>query len=114
MGDDMRRLMNLSPLQKVTKKYLRATITMREYEIAGKGYGEKWRVLMEGDVPTYEPLSQVGDATVIQQKNGGFPGPADITGEIALGEGLNMLTIANTTVTREHVWTASRRPHDVR
>jgi hypothetical protein len=83
----MRRLMNLSPLQKVTKKYLRATITMREYEIAGKGYGEKWRVLMEEDVPTYEPPSQVGNATVIQQKNGGFPGPADITGEIALGGG---------------------------
>jgi hypothetical protein len=83
----MRRLMNLSPLQKVTKKYLRATITMREYEIAGKGYGEKWRVIIEEDVPTCEPPSQVGDATVIQQKNVGFSGPADITEEIALGGG---------------------------
>jgi hypothetical protein len=53
----MRRLTNLSPLQKITKKYLRATITMREYEIARKGYGEKWRVIIEEEVPTHEPPS---------------------------------------------------------
>jgi transposase len=29
-------------------------------------------------------------------------------------EGLNMLTITNPTVTREHVWTAFRRTHDAR
>jgi hypothetical protein len=50
-GDDMRRLMNLSPLQKITKKYLRATMTLREYEIARKGYGEKLRVILGEDVP---------------------------------------------------------------
>jgi hypothetical protein len=83
----MRRLISLSPLQKITKKHLRATITMREYEIARKGYGEKWRVIIEVDVPTCEPPSQVGNATVIQQKNAGFPGPGDITEEIALGGG---------------------------
>jgi transposase len=29
-------------------------------------------------------------------------------------EGLSMVTVTNTTVTREHVWTAFRRPHEVR
>jgi hypothetical protein len=35
-GHDMRRLMNLSPVQKTTKKFLRETMTMNEYDIAGR------------------------------------------------------------------------------
>jgi hypothetical protein len=61
-GHDMRRLMNLSPAQKITKKFLRETMTMSEYELARKGYGEKWRVLIEEDVPIHEPPSETRDA----------------------------------------------------
>jgi hypothetical protein len=62
----MRRLMNLSPVQKITKKFLRETMTMSEYEIARKEYGEKLRVLLEEDVPTHEPPSEAVDADASQ------------------------------------------------
>jgi hypothetical protein len=54
-GDDMRRLINLSPLQKITKKYLQQHMTMSEYEIARSADSEKWRVILEEDVPNHEP-----------------------------------------------------------
>jgi hypothetical protein len=63
-GHDMRRLMNLPPLQKITKKYLRETMTMSEYEIARKGYGEKLRVSLTEDVPDHKHPSATRDASV--------------------------------------------------
>ena len=86
----MRRLTNLSPLQKITKKYLRATITMREYEIARKGYGEKWRVIIEEEVPTHEPPSQVGDAsasTTVRQAAAEGPAVVPLAGELSSASG---------------------------
>jgi GH15 family glucan-1,4-alpha-glucosidase len=50
---------------------------------------------------------------VIQQNNAGFSGPADITENKRWEEGLSMLTITHTTVTRAQVWAAFRRAHDV-
>jgi hypothetical protein len=86
----MRRLMNLSPRQKITKKYLRATITMREYEIARKGYGEKWRVIIKEEVPTHEPPSQVGDAsasTTVRQAAAEGPAVVPLAGELSSASG---------------------------
>jgi hypothetical protein len=57
-GHDMRRLMQLPESQKITKKFLRETMTMAEYDLARKGYGEKLRVILEEDVPNHEPPSQ--------------------------------------------------------
>jgi hypothetical protein len=85
----MLRLTNLSPIQKITKKYLRATITMREYEIARKGYGEKWRVIIK-EVPTHEPPSQVGDAsasTTVRQAAAEGPAVVPLAGELSSASG---------------------------
>jgi hypothetical protein len=56
-GDDMRRLMHLSLLQKITKKYLHQHMTMSKYEIARKAYGDKLRVIIEEDVPNHGPTA---------------------------------------------------------
>jgi hypothetical protein len=62
-GHDMRRLMNLSSAQKITKKFLRETMTMDEYSIAREGYGEKLRVIIEEDVPNHEPPAETREAS---------------------------------------------------
>ena len=48
-GHDMRRLMELPESQKTTKKFLRETMTMAQYNTARAHYGEALRVIIEGD-----------------------------------------------------------------
>jgi hypothetical protein len=50
---DMRRLMQLPDGQKVTKKFLRETMTMTQYNTARAHYGEKLRQILEEDVPDH-------------------------------------------------------------
>jgi hypothetical protein len=52
---DMRRLMRLPDGQKITKKFLRETMTMAQYNTARAHYGEKLRQILEHDVPDYTP-----------------------------------------------------------
>jgi len=61
-GHDMRRLMQLPESQKITKKFLRETMTMTQYNTARAHYGEALRVIIEEDVPNHEPPSQAVDA----------------------------------------------------
>jgi hypothetical protein len=65
-GHDMRRLMKLPDSQKVTKKFLRETMTMDQYNTARAHYGEALRVISEEDVPNHEPPSQAVDADASQ------------------------------------------------
>jgi hypothetical protein len=62
-GHDMRRLMKLPESQKVTKKFLRETMTMSQYNTARAHYGEQLRVILEGDVPNHEPPTETRDAS---------------------------------------------------
>jgi hypothetical protein len=62
-GHDMRRLMQLPDGQKITKKFLRETMTMAQYSIARAHYGEALRQILEEDVPDHEPPSQAGEAS---------------------------------------------------
>jgi hypothetical protein len=57
-GHDMRRLMKLPDGQKITKKFLRETMTMAQYKLARKEYSEKLRVILEEDVPNHEPPAE--------------------------------------------------------
>ncbi len=61
-GHDMRRLMKLPDGQKITKKFLRETMTMSQYNTARAHYGEVLRVITEEDVPTHEPPAENRDA----------------------------------------------------
>jgi hypothetical protein len=65
-GHDMRRLMQLPESQKITKKFLRETMTMDQYNTARAHYGEVLRQILEEDVPTYEPPSEAVDADASQ------------------------------------------------
>jgi hypothetical protein len=65
-GHDMRRLMQLPESQKITKKFLRETMTMSQYNPARAHYGEALRVIVEEDVPNHEPPSQAVDADASQ------------------------------------------------
>jgi hypothetical protein len=65
-GHDMRRLMKLPESQKITKKFLRETMTMAQYNTARAHYGEVLRQILEEDVPTHEPPSQAVDADASQ------------------------------------------------
>jgi hypothetical protein len=47
----MRRLMRLPDGQKITKKFLRETMTMAQYNTARAHYAEKLRQIIEEDVP---------------------------------------------------------------
>jgi len=72
-GHDMRRLMKLPESQKITKKFLRETMTMDQYNTARAHYGEALRQILEEDVPTHEPPTQAGDADAsagVQQASG--------------------------------------------
>jgi hypothetical protein len=51
----MRRLMQLPDGQKITKKFLRETMTMAQYNTARAHYGEKLRQILEEDVPDHGP-----------------------------------------------------------
>jgi len=65
-GHDMRRLMKLPESQKITKKFLRETMTMSQYNPARAHYGEALRVIVEEDLPNHEPPSQAVDADASQ------------------------------------------------
>jgi len=62
-GHDMRRLMKLPDGQKITKKFLRKTMTMSQYNTARAHYGEALRVIIEEDVPDHEPPRETRDAS---------------------------------------------------
>jgi hypothetical protein len=62
-GHDMRRLMKLPESKKVTKKFLRETMTMAQYNTARAHYGEKLRVILEGDVPDFAPHKEATNGT---------------------------------------------------
>jgi hypothetical protein len=51
----MRRLMQLPESQKITKKFLRESMTMEQYNTARSHYGEALRQILEEDVPNHEP-----------------------------------------------------------
>jgi len=65
-GHDMRRLMQLPESQKITKKFLRETMMMDQYNTARAHYGEALRVILEEDVPNHEPPSEAVDADASQ------------------------------------------------
>jgi hypothetical protein len=50
---DMRWLLELPAGAKITKKSLRETMTMAQYEAARKAYGERLRQVLEEDVPIH-------------------------------------------------------------
>ncbi len=63
-GHHMRRLMNLSEETKVTKKFLRESMTMAQFEAAWQHYSEMLKKLVEeeviaGDVIDYPPPDEV-------------------------------------------------------
>jgi hypothetical protein len=59
-GHDMRRLMQLPATQKITKKFLRETMSISQYNAARAHYGEALRAILEGDVPDF-PKTEVPD-----------------------------------------------------
>src|SRR5882724_4973062 len=61
-GHDMRRLMQLPESQKITKKFLRETMTMDQYNTARAHYGDALRQGLEEDVPNHEPPTEAVDA----------------------------------------------------
>jgi hypothetical protein len=61
-GHDMRRLMQLPESQKITKKFLRETMTMSQYNTARAHYGEALRQVLEEDVPDHESPAEAVDA----------------------------------------------------
>ena len=61
-GHDMRRLMKFPESQKITKKFLRETMTMEQYNSARSHYGEALRQILEEDVPNHEPPAANVDA----------------------------------------------------
>jgi hypothetical protein len=65
-GHDIRRLMQLPESQKMTKKFLRETMTMDQYNTARVHYGIVLRLVLEEDVPNHEPPSETRDASAAQ------------------------------------------------
>jgi hypothetical protein len=75
-GDHMRRLMQLAEDTKITKKFLRDSMTMAQYEVAWQHYNEALRKQMEEDV---SDSSTAGD--------GALPGdPKDLAGPADVGQ----------------------------
>ena len=66
-GDHMRRLMQLAEDTRITKKFLRDSMTMAQYEVAWQHYNEALRKQMEEDV---------SDSTAGDSKD--LAGPADV------------------------------------
>jgi hypothetical protein len=54
-GDHMRRLMQLADDTKITKKFLRESMTMAQYEVAWQHYSELLKKQVEEDVLDYPP-----------------------------------------------------------
>jgi hypothetical protein len=54
--------MKLPESQKITKKFLRETMTMEQYNTARSHHGEALRRILEEDVPNHEPPAAAGDA----------------------------------------------------
>ncbi|MDQ3831524.1 MAG: hypothetical protein M3361_19940 [Candidatus Tectomicrobia bacterium] len=61
-GHDMRRLMQVPATQKITKKFLRETMTMSQYHAARAHYGEALRQILEQDVPDHPSPSHGGSS----------------------------------------------------
>jgi hypothetical protein len=61
-GHDMRRLMQLPERHRITKKFLRETMTMDQYNTARAHYDEALRQVLEADVPNHEPPTENRDA----------------------------------------------------
>jgi hypothetical protein len=77
-GHDMRRLMQLPATQKITKKFLRETMTLAQYTTARQHYGEALRIILEEDVPDHESPSaahQPDASTAVSEATEGTPGP---------------------------------------
>jgi hypothetical protein len=62
-GHDMRRLMQVPEGQKVTKKFLRETMTMEQYNMARSHYRAALRQILEEDVPNHEPPAETREPT---------------------------------------------------
>ena len=90
-GHDMRRLMQLPESQKITKKFLRETMTMDQYNTARAHYGDALRVILEEDVPNHEPPSQAvdADASQVVHTSAGEGQPVDpsLPGELSSAPG---------------------------
>src|SRR5262245_9628132 len=54
-GQDMRRLMQLPATQKITKKFLRETMTVEQYQTAAAHYGQALETILDADVPYFAP-----------------------------------------------------------
>jgi hypothetical protein len=75
-GHDMRRLMQLPESQKITKKFLRETMTMDQYNTARAHYGEALRVILDEDVPNHVPPEETSDGTATEASEVSQPAPA--------------------------------------
>jgi hypothetical protein len=80
---DMRRLMQLPDGQKVTKKFLRETMTMTQYNTARAHYGEKLRQILEEDVQDF-PAKESNHGNHAAQEPAPEPTPA-ASGEAPAG-----------------------------
>jgi hypothetical protein len=61
-GDHMRRLMQLADDTKITKKFLRESVTMAQYEVAWQHYSELLKKQVEEDVLDYPPPGEEASA----------------------------------------------------
>jgi hypothetical protein len=61
-GDHMRRLMQLADDTKITKKFLRESMTMAQYEVAWQHYSEMLKKQVEEDVLDYPPSGEDASA----------------------------------------------------
>jgi hypothetical protein len=61
-GDHMRRLMQLADDTKITKKFLRESMTMAQYEVAWQHYSEMLKKQVEEDVLDYPPPGEDASA----------------------------------------------------
>jgi hypothetical protein len=92
---DMQRLLKLPATQKITKKYLRETMTTAQYSTALAGYSEKLRQVLAQDVPDFDgagpdngqgsrdhdsPRDTIHTTDVVGQ-------PSEVTGSNVLPEG---------------------------
>jgi hypothetical protein len=69
-GDHMRRLMSFPDETKITKKFLRESMTMAQYEVAWQHYSEMLKQQVEEDISDYPPAGE----------NAFLGGPEAITG----------------------------------
>jgi hypothetical protein len=77
-GHDIRRLMQLPESQKITKKFLRETMSMAQYNTAKAHYGEALRLILEEDVPdgTPAPAAPVSTTAEVTEPTAVPEGPA--------------------------------------